>query len=686
MEMDNRKVKGSALFEYEKELKRNIKNRRSIIYIQTDDYYTEEDRLQKIFEEDDIIENIDPMCNVNVWSPQLGKRGLWNHEDRAQPKLESCLENMLSQNIPSILIVQGLYYFFGGLNITIGESAASIITLLAEFFNKNEQENNMLDRSIIIIESPKFEIPLELKNSLYTIEPPYPDETDITNELGLDEIIDKYDPNSIQEQYQAEGKPYIFHNTFFYSDSGDIFEDNKKRLLSILKGMRIREIRTMLSYNEYIIENVNLDTFRENKERMVKDSGLLNIEKVPQNYEKYVGDIDGLIQYIDQEKKIIDYRINYNQRLPMPKGLLLVGPPGCGKSETSKAIASKLDMPLYSLDMGRLLGGLMGSSEHNFENAIAIAEAAQPCVLRIDEIEKAFAGSGTNENDQTLTHIVGFFLTWMQDRKSMVYIVATANNLDQLRPEFLRKGRWDEIFYLSYPKADGMIKIVESCLKRYSLEFDDIDEVRSEIQGFYENYPEVKISGAEIYDIIQQLYKKIFKEDPSKGKDIKIPYRQFVNRLKQLAKKDYNIEINKIIDIEILDLKKEYLLKRNTPKQNRRIRQAVENKYTKNAINKIINDELISIEISCALSDNNKMTDSKKKKIKELLETKYNQQQMIEEEISNIELNICLQNGILDSDVEEEVRRILKLKYKSQDSEEYYKAKGYKSASNWSND
>ena len=687
----------SSTTKYEALLSAAIYKRRSIIFIQTDDYHTEEERLRFILRDPELSKEIDLKNNVNVWSPELGKRALWGFVDKQVSKLESCLTTMLSERVPSILIIRGLYYFFGGMDITIDEQADSITTLLTEFFYKNEQEEKVKFRSIVIIESPKFDVPAELKNCIYTLEPPFPDDFDITQELGVDIAESLYKENPNEKEYAIPGKKYKFKKAFFREKSRNVFEYNKKRLLSILKGMKIREIRTMLSYNDYTIEGVDIDSFRECKERMVRDSGLLKVERVPQNYEQFVGDIEGLIKYIDREKVIIDNRIYYNPYLPMPKGVLLVGPPGCGKSETSKAIASKLDMPLYSLDMGRLLGGLMGASEHNFENAIAIAEAAQPCVLRIDEIEKAFAGSGTNDNDQTLTRIVGFFLTWMQERKSMVYIVATANNLDQLRPEFLRKGRWDEIFYLSYPKDDGMIKILYSCLKRYNFYFADQNgkvlennepiipqTIIDGIRGFYRDNPEVHISGAEIYDIVEQLYKRLFQCSPNK-KEIYLPIDLFLKGLNQLSKKDRDIEINQVIDMEILELKKDFALRKRTEKQQERMRKAVRTKYTDSLISRIINDEMVSLEISAIMSSQNNFN-QKKTQIEALLKTKYNREAMISEELSNIEINSSMQNDILDNETEMEIRRLLKMKYKQSDSEEAYKAKGYKSASTWNED
>jgi len=132
----------------------------------------------------------------------------------------------------------------------------------------------------------------------------------------------------------------------------------------------------------------------------------------------------------------------------------MTGVPGCGKSLTAKAIASAWGLPLLRLDIGKVFAGLVGSSEQNMRNAIRAAEATAPCVLWIDEIEKGFSGaSGGSGDSGTSTRVFGSFLTWMQEKTSPVFVIATANNVSSLPPEFLRKGRFDEIFFVDLPTA-----------------------------------------------------------------------------------------------------------------------------------------------------------------------------------------------------------------------------------------
>jgi SpoVK/Ycf46/Vps4 family AAA+-type ATPase len=136
--------------------------------------------------------------------------------------------------------------------------------------------------------------------------------------------------------------------------------------------------------------------------------------------------------------------------LPAPRGVLLLGVPGCGKSLTAKAIGAQWKLPLLRFDVGAVFGKYVGESEANLRRALKAAEAVAPCVLWIDEMEKAFSVSRGDDGGTTL-RIFGGFLSWLQDKKSPVFVVGTANNIDQLPPELLRRGRLDEIFFVDLP-------------------------------------------------------------------------------------------------------------------------------------------------------------------------------------------------------------------------------------------
>ncbi len=162
--------------------------------------------------------------------------------------------------------------------------------------------------------------------------------------------------------------------------------------------------------------------------------------------------------------------------LPAAKGVLLVGVPGCGKSMAAKAIAAAWAMPLLKLDAGRLFDKYIGESEKNFGRAIQAAEAMAPCVFWIDEIEKAMSVANGSGSDGGLSkRLFGAFLTWLQEKMSSVFVVATANDLSSLPPELLRKGRFDEIFFVDLPTLEERVEILRIHLSKYTKNIQDIE-------------------------------------------------------------------------------------------------------------------------------------------------------------------------------------------------------------------
>jgi SpoVK/Ycf46/Vps4 family AAA+-type ATPase len=183
--------------------------------------------------------------------------------------------------------------------------------------------------------------------------------------------------------------------------------------------------------------------------------------------------------------------------LPAPKGICLIGVQGCGKSLTAKAVARFYGLPLLRMDMGRVFAGLVGQSEENVRAAVKLAESIAPCVLWIDEIEKAFSGLGSsNLSDAgTTARVISFMTTWLQEREGEVYVVATANDISQMPPELLRKGRFDEVFFIDLPGATERREIFAIHLRRRGREPDefDLDALATRTRGF---------SGAEIEEAI----------------------------------------------------------------------------------------------------------------------------------------------------------------------------------------
>jgi ATP-dependent 26S proteasome regulatory subunit len=185
-----------------------------------------------------------------------------------------------------------------------------------------------------------------------------------------------------------------------------------------------------------------------------------------------VGGLKNLKSWLKKRKKAFT-REARELAIPEPKGLLIFGVPGGGKSLTAKAVSNMWQMPLLRFDIGRIFGQYVGQSELNMRESLSIAEAISPCILWIDELEKAFAGaSGGNE---TTVRVLGSFLTWMQEKKTTVFVIATANDITQLPSEFIRKGRFDEMFFVPPPSDEDRKDIFYILLKKYKLNPDNFD-------------------------------------------------------------------------------------------------------------------------------------------------------------------------------------------------------------------
>ena len=202
------------------------------------------------------------------------------------------------------------------------------------------------------------------------------------------------------------------------------------------------------------------------KEQVVRKSGILEM----MNFKETIDDIGGLEklkEWLKRKAKVfasLERAIKFG--VDVPNGILILGMPGCGKSLAAKATATLFNVPLIRLDVGRLMGMYVGESEGNMRRALALAETVSPCVLWIDELEKAFAGIGGPGGGEVTTRLFGHFLTWMQEKESTVFIVATANDISKLPPEFLRKGRFDELFFVDLPDEAERRKIIEIHLKK----------------------------------------------------------------------------------------------------------------------------------------------------------------------------------------------------------------------------
>jgi hypothetical protein len=248
----------------------------------------------------------------------------------------------------------------------------------------------------------------------------------------------------------------------------DLTPDQLNQLYASLRGLTLMEAQKILTkaiIEDGKLEPKDLHAAIDAKKQMVEREGLLEYTPAEESMAD-IADLRGLKDWLGKRERIIAQPEKAQQfGLEFPKGVLLVGVPGCGKSLSAKAVATEWNLPLLKLDPGTLYNKYIGESEKNFKRAVEMAERMAPVVLWIDELEKAFAQGGT-EDGGVSQRILGGFLSWLQDRKGDVFVVATANQVEKLPPEFLRKGRFDEIFFVDLPDADTRRRIFEIHLKK----------------------------------------------------------------------------------------------------------------------------------------------------------------------------------------------------------------------------
>jgi SpoVK/Ycf46/Vps4 family AAA+-type ATPase len=388
----------------------------------------------------------------------------------------AALDQVIEQVEPAIYLFKDLHPFLTKNNFAVTRKLKEIALHLKNSFKT------------IVLVSPVLEIPVELEKEITVLNFPLPAREDLA-EL-LDRIL-----ADVKQLKQV---------------SIDLDEAGRERLLQAALGLTLGEAENVFA--KIIVKDQRLsaedvgEVFTQ-KQQIIRKSGLLEYCATDETFSN-VGGLAMLKDWLN--KRAVAFSDEARAfGLPAPRGILLLGVQGCGKSLCAKAVSSLWQLPLLRFDMGRMFGSFVGSSEENVRRAISVAESVAPAILWVDEIDKAFAGSQSSGGSDggTAARVFGTFLTWLSEKSAPVFVVATANDISQLPPELLRKGRFDEIFFVDLPIVEerGEVFRIHLAKRGRDPEQFDLAAMAEASKDF---------SGAEIEQaIISALYDAFYRQE-----------------------------------------------------------------------------------------------------------------------------------------------------------------------------
>jgi hypothetical protein len=322
--------------------------------------------------------------------------------------------------------------------------------------------------------SPLLAIPAELRKDVTVLDLPLPAQSEYR--AVLDRLVD-----------QVSANPGV---------TLSLDEDAKDAIVEACRGLTRSEAENALAkaiVRQHGLSGADVKSILEEKAQIIRKSGILDYTPATEDFAG-IGGLGTLKAWLRRRNQGFSKQAR-DFGLPNPRGVLLVGVPGCGKSLTAKAVAAEWRKPLLRLDLGRVFAGLVGESEGRMREAISVAEGVAPCILWIDELEKGVSGIGGSGDSGVASRVFGTLITWMEEKTQPVFVVATANDISRLPPELLRKGRLDEIFFLDLPSPRSRAEILTIHLgqsRRTPTDYDIAAVVRA-TEGF---------SGAELEEVV----------------------------------------------------------------------------------------------------------------------------------------------------------------------------------------
>jgi SpoVK/Ycf46/Vps4 family AAA+-type ATPase len=402
-----------------------LRARYSLVYIVS----VEEEPVEEILTI--VAKKSQPLRNILRWD--LARGWYDNQADKGSVMGALTRITRMPETEPSIFILKDLHFILRSPN---DPRNAAIIREI-----KNLAQELKRSRHTLVLTSHILELPPEITEEVTVIDFPLPD---------LEEIN-------------------LLINLLVAPENLNLTKTAREELIKAFQGLsrsRINRVLAKALATKQQINETDIDTVLQEKKETIRKTGILEFYTAAESL-KNVGGLDNLKQWVRMRKDAFsDYARQYG--IPNPKGVLLVGIQGTGKSLSAKTIAHEWRLPLLRLDTGRLFGGIVGQSESLVRQMIKLSEAIAPCVLWIDEIDKAFGNftTGSDGDAGTSRRVFGSLITWMQEKTVPVFIVATANNVRILPAELLRKGRFDEIFFLNLPNFSERQEIFQVYLQK----------------------------------------------------------------------------------------------------------------------------------------------------------------------------------------------------------------------------
>lgn len=476
----------------EQHLTNLFKARFSFIYIPTWEEVRIVDLITKIAND---VKTIRTKRDVFIWSSTEGlKKNLKDGQESVNNGNQpiDALNFIDNYNNPAILILKDIHPLLG---VNGRNADYNLIRKIRDV--AGSLKNASVSKNVVII-APSLVLPLELQKDITVVDFDLP---------TLDEI-----KSLLNEMIEMNENSGILI---------DLKEDEKEILCKAAQGLTLQEAenafaRAMVSKGQLTVKE--LDVILDEKCQVIKKTGILEFIKSNFNMDD-VGGLENLKKWLVKRNNSWLGKAQKDYNLPSPKGILITGVPGCGKSLTAKAMSALWQLPLLRLDVGKIFSGLVGSSEENMRKAIQTAEAVAPSILWIDEIEKGFGNAGGEMDGGTSTRVFGTFLTWMSEKTKPVFVIATANNIHALPSEMLRKGRFDEIFFVDLPTKTERKVIFKLHLEKrlngsLSKDFKITDTLLNKLADLTEGFV-----GAEIEQVVIAALFEAFSENRALEED-----------------------------------------------------------------------------------------------------------------------------------------------------------------------